>query len=350
MENKYYIFILILISFSMSLEISHKGELISNVKLSDSVSKKLSLLESSFCFLPTLSILRDVDSYSSFDLEYAFQVKRVFKGSTIILSKDNNYRLWLRYLNEKLEIRIGLQKIIFGPSQILRSLSWFDNYSIKDPTSQTKGVTALRYKYFMNNSFDFTFWLIKEQSNKFSLGSRINLSSRVGQWAFTYHRQAENTIVNVTQIGIANTDSHDRYAIDYRFDGLFGFWFEGVVHDLSNKLLPYGTAGIDYTLNIFNGIHFLTETMIIENIDKQFYSAFLLSKPIHFLHKVMLITQIDWNNKNTYNYFQWNTSFDRLSINYILSINTQSLVFSNQIENIYQEYGIGHKIMFIYNY
>ena len=81
----------------------------------------------------------------------------------------------------------------------------------------------------------------------------MNLSLKNGEWAFTYHQ--------------------NRYAIDYRYDGFFGFWFESVLHDVQDKLLPYGTVGMDYTFNLFNGIHCLSETMIIENIDKQFISS-----------------------------------------------------------------------------
>ena len=60
--------------------------------------------------------------------------------------------------------------------------------------------------------------------------------------------------------------------------------------------------------------------------------------------------QIDWNNKYQYNYFQWNTSFDRFSINYILSINPKEIVPRFQRENTSIDYGISHKIMFIFNY
>ena len=40
----------------------------------------------------------------------------------------------------KFGVRLGLQKIIFGPTQILRPLSWFDSFDIKNPTNETNGV------------------------------------------------------------------------------------------------------------------------------------------------------------------------------------------------------------------
>tara|TARA_A100000164_G_C21850361_1_gene744667 strand:+ start:206 stop:1162 length:957 start_codon:yes stop_codon:yes gene_type:complete len=317
-------------TFLFTEEMSFKADFISSVKVGDFIPKNFSSTESSITTIPTLSIKKEIKSNNYIDFEYAFQLKRILNGDSTIFSINNNYRFWIRYINQNSEMRIGLQKIIFGPSQILRSLSWFDSYNIKDPSLQTIGIKAARYKYFVNNSLDFTTWLIEGSLKTLSIGGRINLLSDIGEWAFTYHQS--------------------RYGIDFRYDGLYGFWFEGVIYNEHDELIPYGTIGIDYTFNLFNGIYFLSETMIIENIDKDFFSALLISKPINFLHKVILITQIDWNNKYQYNYFQWNTSFDRFSINYILSINPKEIVPRFQRENTSIDYGISHKIMFIFNY
>jgi len=35
------------------------------------------------------------------------------------------YRGWIRYSGSQFEARVGLQKINFGPAQLLRSLKWF---------------------------------------------------------------------------------------------------------------------------------------------------------------------------------------------------------------------------------
>ena len=76
----------------------------------------------------------------------------------------------------KLEARLGLQKIIFGPTQILRPLSWFDSFDIK--TLRMKhGVEALRLKWFSSNNNTFWSWLIKDDLDTISYGGRYEFLS-----------------------------------------------------------------------------------------------------------------------------------------------------------------------------
>ena len=334
----------------MSQTFSYKGELSINLITSNDIPKGTPSIESSFIYLPTISIRKDIDKNSLIDFEYAFKIYRILSGDSTIFSKDASYRFWIRYINPSSEFRIGLQKIIFGPSQILRSLSWFDGYDIKDPTSQTKGVTAARYKKFINNSLSLTSWIIRGDIDPLSLGARINISSSLGEWGITYHRDPLNKLQQIGQTGLLIEDSHNRYALDYRYDGLFGFWFESVLIQLSDKALPLATIGMDYTLDILNGIQILSESMVVESLDKQFYSALLMSTSIGFLHRAMIISQFDWNNNKIYNYFQWKASFDKYSVNYTLSINPKRSAYDFDVGDRLPGYGTGHEIMIIYNY
>ena len=43
------------------------------------------------------------------------------------------YRLKLRFATNQTETQIGLQKLNFGPAQLLRSLQWFDQVDPRDP-------------------------------------------------------------------------------------------------------------------------------------------------------------------------------------------------------------------------
>lgn len=339
-----------LYSFSLSQTFSYRGELSVELITSHDIPKEIPSIESSFIYIPSISIGKDIDESSSIDFEYALKIHRIFSGDDTIYSEDNSYRFWIRYVNQKSELRIGLQKIIFGPSQILRSLAWFDEYDIKDPTSQIKGVTAARYKYFLNNSLSFTSWIMNSDIDSLSAGGRILFSSFLGEWGATFHSVPLEESQKAGQASLEEFDRYNRYALDYRYDGLFGFWFESVAIQSSKKILPLATIGIDYTLNIFNGIQILSESMVFESLDKNFHSALLMSTSIGFLHRAMIISQIDWNNDRTYNYFQWKTSFDKYSVNYTLSINPKRSSYNFDVGDRLLGYGVGHQVMFIYNY
>jgi hypothetical protein len=75
--------------------------------------------------------------------------------TTDFKSDDYNlklYRAILRYTSTQSEIQLGLQKINFGPAQLVRTLMWFDRVDPRDPLKLTDGVYGLRYKYsFLNN-------------------------------------------------------------------------------------------------------------------------------------------------------------------------------------------------------
>ena len=178
----------------------------------------------------------------------------------------------------------------------------------------------------------------------------MNISSVFGEWGLTYYRDPLTELQQIGQTGLLIADSHNRYALDYRYDGLFGLWLESVFVQSSDRAIALGTFGMDYTLNVFNGIQILSESMIVESLDEQFYTAILMSTSIGFLHRAMLISQIDWNNDRAYNYFQWNTSFDKYSVNYTLSINPKRSSYKFYVGDRLLGYGTGHQIMFIYNY
>ena len=102
------------------------------------------------------------------------------------------------------------------------------------------------------------------------------------------------------------------------------------------------TLGTDYTLPIANGILMMTETMFISSKQNTFTSdqvitAFMVSVPIGIFHSAMLITTLDWDENNSYNYLRWSSIFDSFSINCMASLN------SNDMDNSLQ-------LMFIYNH
>ena len=284
--------------------------------------------ESIIGYIPTLSLYKELDSMQLLDLELSYRLDYMYSGDSLIYNKEHFHRYWIRYSSNKLEARLGLQKIVFGPSQRLRPLSWFDTIDLKDPTNQTEGVEAMRICWFPSNSATFWFWSIMNDQNKFSYGGRGELSTNFGGWGFSYH---SNPSANIQD---------DRIAIDYRHDGVIGFWNESAIIKSNESREIMVTIGGDYTLSIANGILIMTESMYISSKNNassspNIVSTFISSLPIGVFHHFMVISDLDWRKNKNYNYLRWSTAYDSFSINCMVSINPMEIGNSFQLMLIY---------------
>ena len=68
-------------------------------------------------------------------------------------------------------------------------------------------------------------------------------------------------------------------AIDYRYDGIIGFWNETTLIQSQKTQVILTTLGADYTLPILNGVLIMAETMYASNKNNdqnktKYYSAF----------------------------------------------------------------------------
>ena len=128
-----------------------KGQFWSNNRFIADPLETQSSFYSQLGYIPTISIFNNLSNERLIDLEWAHKINRGYSDQALLSAYDEPYRWWIRYSTDKLEARLGLQKIAFGPAQILRPTSWFDTIDPRDPTGQTKGVEAFRLKYFPNN-------------------------------------------------------------------------------------------------------------------------------------------------------------------------------------------------------
>ena len=142
-----------------------KGQFWSSALTSNDVPNDQSSIESTLGYVPTLSLFKNLSASQFIDVEWAYRLDRSYSADSL-LNNLENHRLWIRYSSEKIEARLGLQKIVFGPSQILRTLSWFDTIDLKDPTGQTDGVEAFRLRVFPSNSLSVWSWLINSNQDK----------------------------------------------------------------------------------------------------------------------------------------------------------------------------------------
>ena len=285
-----------------------------------------SSIESTMGYIPTFSLFKELSNNQLVDTEWAYRLNRFYSGDSLFNKNESHHRYWVRYSSEKLEARIGLQKIVFGPSYVLRSLSWFDTIDLRDPTGQTDGVEAFRLRWFPSNYLSLWSWAINNDQDTLSYGRRVELSNSLGEWGLTYHQDPSNSLQPIGQIGIPIFGAHSRFAIDYRYDGFIGFWNESALVSSDRSEIIMATVGTDYTLPIATGILVMAEYMSISNkIDSdrlsQSYTAFMATIPLGMVHQLMFISQFDLEESHSYNYLRWSSTYDHYSLNFVLSIN-----------------------------
>ena len=335
---------------------SQKGLFWSSVLTSNDVPDGQSSIESTMGYIPTLSLFKELSNNQLVDMEWAYRLDRFYSGDSLFNNNESHHRYWARYSSEKLEARLGLQKIVFGPSFVLRSLSWFDTIDLRDPTGQTDGVEAFRLRWFPSNSLSLWSWAINNDQDTLSYGSRVELSNSLGEWGLTYHQDPSKSLQPIGQIGIPISGSHNRIAIDYRYDGFIGIWNESALISSDRTDIIMATVGADYTLPIATGILLMMESMYIssktnDSTSTQSYTAFMASMPLGMVHQLMFISQLDLEENRSYNYLRWSSTYDHYSLNFILSISPKRAEYLPTImPNTLAGFGNGFQFMFIYNH
>jgi hypothetical protein len=336
--------------------IATKGQFVLSGLTSNDIPDGSSSIESTIGYIPTFSMMKLLSNNQSMDMEWAYQLDRVYSGDSLLHNNGSHHRYWVRYSSEKLEARLGLQKIAFGPSFVLRSLSWFDTIDLKDPTGQTDGVEAFRLRWVPSNSLSLLSWAINNDQDTLSYGSRAEVSNSLGEWGLTYHQDPSRSLQTIGQIGIPVFGSHNRLAIDYRYDGFIGFWNESTLIRSNRSEIIMATVGADYTLPIANGILIMAEYLSISNkIDSdelsQSYTAFMATIPLGMVHQFMFISQFDLEESHSYNYLRWSSTYDHYSLNFVLSISPKRAEYLPIImPNTLAGFGTGFQFMFIYDH
>ena len=322
--------------------------------------------EESWGYIPTLSFERNLINNSVIDFEWAYKFGKVYSGDYSIGTLDAPYRIWFRYSSDRIEARLGLQKISFGPAMILRSLSWFDTIDIKDPTGQTDAVEAFRLRIFPNNSIGLWLWSINNDQDTLSFGGRTELSISAGELGFTYHTDQSTRPQSIGQSPAYISNAHQRIAFDYRYDGYIGFWLEaaGILSNSKSNIQPNRftlfTAGADYTIPIGPGLLVMAENMnirefstVTDSIHTHNYTAFMASLPVNMLIQLMFITQVDWDNNNVYNFLRSSITYDHFSLNLILSSSPKRSdydITEEYLPRTVSGFGTGIQFMLIYNH
>jgi len=320
------------------------------------------LVNAGIQYIPQLRLSRTISSVNIFDLDLSYHS---FIHTDQEVSRDNLklYRFNVRYATKQSETQTGLQKINFGPAQLLRSLMWFDRLNPTDPLRVAEGVRGLRYRYNFLNNANIWLWglygnndakgyeLYGSVKDRPEFGGRFQTPVPMGEMAVTFHsRQAENTESD-------RIFRENRFALDGRWDVFVGAWFEAVVQhqDIAS---PYNytqmlTLGLDYTFGLGNGLYVLGEHMI-NRLGNEFMkseqdiqlSALMLSYPLGMFDNLSLMGFYSWETDDFVQYAGWQRSYDNIVVNLALfHFPETQLSTINTVGG-----GYGAQLMFIYNH
>ncbi|MCH8328016.1 MAG: hypothetical protein IID15_05780 [Candidatus Marinimicrobia bacterium] len=171
------------------------------------------------------------------------------------------YRGWMQLRSTRWDLRLGRQKIAFGPGQFLRPLAWFDTLDLRDPTGQTQGVNAVRARFFPNDRLSVWGWGMVQNdsgpgSNRqdFSPGGRMEYLLGDVEVGLSFHQENFS----------GQSTSRTRLAFDMRADKIVGLWTEGLIMRETGPQADLGATrmlmvGVDYTLPIGNGMLVMAE-------------------------------------------------------------------------------------------
>ncbi|MBU4478849.1 MAG: hypothetical protein KKH34_07185 [Candidatus Omnitrophica bacterium] len=359
-------FFLLYTAYSHADSFEHKGQVSFWGGYNDNVDG-----QSGIRYIPEISASKKLNEKLIIDAEVSLNLYSFTTFDSIKELEDRAeakmYRSWARLSGDRFEARVGLQRINFGPAQILRSLQWFDQLDARDPLELTSGVYALLGRYYFQNNSNIWIWglfendglkgleTLKSDKDSPEFGGRYQFPVSKGEMAFTYHnRRIDRDWWSKNESGEISGGLENRYAIDGSFDLGIGLWFEAVVSDIKKNshesiLTKYLTVGADYTFDIGPGVHVLGEHFIKSSGSKMFKtdsedmtSAISADFSSGVLDTVTLIGYYDWQQDRFYPNVSWQRAYDNWFIN------ATGFYNSSAVGSVYSGTGILCTIAFNY--
>jgi len=330
-------------------------------------------------YIPQLSIGKSLNDDAVLDTEISLN------GFATTEKNDENknyeldlYRAKLRYATAQTETRVGLQKINFGPAQLLRPLRWFDRLDPTDPLQLTDGLYALRFRYDALNNAGIWLWALygnkdpkgyerlSTVTGKPEFGGRVHYPVLGGELAATLHtRRVDGSRYLIRDY------TENRFALDGQWDIGIGIWFESVFQQQEiESLIPQQrtalstypwtkmtTIGMDYTFGLGNGLHVLMEHMTTV-ISQEFYhwneneqiTAFSLNYPVGTLDNLQAIGYYSWEHNEYAQYLNWRRTYDNLVISLGLTHYPETIGNDGRFNFNPSKSGYGAQLMIIFNH
>ena len=316
-------------------------------------------------YLPQLTLTQMVTDEMFLDANTAFNGFVTYASDTDETDSHLKlYRLALRLATNQTETRIGLQKINFGPAQLLRPLRWFDQLDQRDPLRMTDGVYAALFRYTALNNSNVWLWglygnddvkgfeSLPSTDDKVEFGGRAQYPVWNGELAATVHSRT------VDGEEIEGDDFPEtRIALDGRWEKGVGMWFESVLQYQDSEKILYewvtmATLGVDYTFGIGNGLYAVLEHMATGASESPLgwdenahITACMLSYPIGLFDSLSSISFYNWESEEFSQHLSWQRAYDNLVIDASLFRHPDQ---DDAESRTRQQAGFGGQLMLIY--
>lgn len=326
--------------------------------------------QSGLRYLPDVRIQKTIAEASDLILEFtANAVAATGSGPDDDVAQAKAYRATLRYSTPRTDTSLGLQKIAFGPTRLLRPLRWFDSIDPTDPLQFTEGVYALRFRYNALNNANAWLWclmfnddpkgneLLGSDKDQPEWGGRFQMPALGGELAATAHFRR----VDGSASAVDDFDER-RYALDGRWDPGVGLWFEGVLEDrtasgFSSGWIKRVALGADYTFSWGNGLYVLFEHMAVAYSEEargwdedQSVSACMLDYPINVIDTVKFYGAFQWETEQSSSYLNWQRTYDNVIISVGLFDYPETAQSQSGFSTRETASGTGGEIMLIFNH
>ncbi len=224
------------------------------------------------------------------------------------------YRAYVGWSRTQDELRLGLQRLAFGPVRLLRVFQWFDTLDPRDPFRLSEGVKALLYRRGVGEAAEFWSWIIYDHlpwphavpGDYWQTGGRYQFYMGQSEMGLTVHQ--------VRPSSISDPPTVTRVAIDARWDLLAEVYLEvfGERFHLDSGAGEriQGTVGLSYTWPYGNGWYTGWETSWFwENGQElRLFHALQVSYPLGFFDQLQLIGF--YYTGNSFWYLAWTRTLD----------------------------------------
>jgi hypothetical protein len=290
--------------------------------------------------------------------------------------KIKPYRVWARFSTERLELRLGLQKINFGSAQLFRPLMWFDQLDPRDPLQLTDGVWGVLGRYYFQNNTNLWLWglygngnakgweLFPSQKQSPEGGGRVQVPVPSGEAGLSYHYRTAHTgaLQESGHLFPSGQTGEHRLGLDVRLDVVVGLWFESSWTKSAGDLGRYTnremmTLGSDYTFGIGNGLT-ATFEQLLSTYDREAFrfdnavtfSGLSLSYPVGMFDNLSSIACYDWENRNMYFFLNWKRQLNHFTFYLMGYWNPQSYLLPGQSTDSNRFAGKGLQVMVVWNH
>jgi len=243
-----------------SLNLQWKGQ--ASVIHASSFEESFDKSPTTMRYIPQLRLDYQVTSSNRLGFDAAVDIYNYSLGDSLVDMDGDLYRFTLRYDTPKAQLRVGLQKINFGPARMLRVLQWFDELDPRDPLALSPGVWAAMGRYYFENGTNIRLWTMADapdqqrsywgdtESWPWDVGGRLEYPIPAGTLGLTLHS------LDASKVSVVK---ENRIAGDIRVDAIVGLWSEMMfarIEDPTEDMDVLSVmAGVDYTFSLGNGLY-----------------------------------------------------------------------------------------------